>query len=781
MIGCKSDGRRWLFAASLVAIATVEAAIPQAAHAQADRSQQITVPSMPMASAIEEIGAQAGAAVSFDPDAVSGLRSHPVNAATSLRDALEMAIEGTDLLVSRKSDGTFDIVNAIVVIARRDEAETSVLVRQASSSDRNGLGLRDQPRNTQVVTAKTISDQQALNISDILRNAGGVSAQLNNPNAGSTYTVRGFAAGGLVNGLSSNAQYGVQSGASAPIANIERIEILKGPDAILAGLDNLGGNVNVVTKKPSAETLLNVTLDIGSFGLVRGVMDANTAITGDKKLSGRLVASAQTMDHNFGGYLGNEDFLLAPSLRFKDARTDVIVGASFSDSRTGLVAFTLFDPATDQLVDRDPSVPIYSRDQSVSVKTNRYYFDATREIVSGVELVVRGLHDENSLGLDLYPLSRDREGVLQLAIRGSGQQGQSDAIDAFVRAEAFLTDDLSLRVNAGYNFSKGYFESLSSSQYTVIKDIPTGTIPIGENTTLPVTPRPDVNPPSFRLGSQQEGVFGQLLVEFWKLKLLGGFRKNWYESQFEFFGAPPPPPSRKTATSPNFGIVFDATPTFSIFANLVEGVSPVTNTGFGGTTLPNIMTRNKEVGVKLDLFGRNATINASYFDLEQDNTLVADPDHPGFVVPGPGQRGRGIDLNIVGQVMPGWTVQASYTRTKYAYLSPNASRTTVAGQPRDSYSLYTNYRRQISDEVTAGVGAGLFGRSSSFGDFLGRYVVPAAHQVDINGFVSYAGFDINLGVRNVFDRRNYNITTVPNFVPVDEPRNVRLSISKRFF
>ncbi|MGH1559673.1 hypothetical protein ACRAWD_22325 [Caulobacter segnis] len=83
--------------------------------------------------------------------------------------------------------------------------------------------------------------------------------------------------------------------------------------------------------------------------------------------------------------------------------------------------------------------------------------------------------------------------------------------------------------------------------------------------------------------------------------------------------------------------------------------------------------------------------------------------------------------------------------------------------------------------MSGGVSGGLYGRSSSYADVLGRYVVPAARQVDVNGFLSVAGFDVNLGVRNIFNRRNYNTTSVNSFVPVDEPRNVRLSLTKRVF
>ena len=77
--------------------------------------------------------------------------------------------------------------------------------------------------------------------------------------------------------------------------------------------------------------------------------------------------------------------------------------------------------------------------------------------------------------------------------------------------------------------------------------------------------------------------------------------------------------------------------------------------------------------------------------------------------------------------------------------------------------------------------AGLFGRSSSYAENLGKFVVPEARQVDVNGFLTIAGFEINVGVRNVFNRRNYGTTTVSDFVPVDEPRNVRLTVTKQVF
>lgn len=777
MLKLTANAHCFLGAASLGVIAVLGVTAPSPVSAQTERNVDINVPAMPMATALEQIGAQSGAEVSFDPDAIKQLTSRPVRGATSARQALQEAIAGTNLVISQSPNGGFDIIGGIVVFARRDEAETSILVRQASTSDRNGLGLRDQPRNTQVISSKLIEQQQALDVSDILRNAGGVSVQVNNPNTGASYSVRGFNASGLVNGLSGGSQYGVQSGANQPVANIERVEVLKGPDALLSGFDNLGGNVNVVTKKPSAETRLAVTAETGSFGLVRGVIDANSAITADKKLSGRIIASAQTMDHNYGGYTGNEDYLYAPSLRFKDSRTDIVIGASLSKAITGITAYTLFDNKTFQLIERDPSVPIYSPDATIRVQTNRFYFDATRELVPGIDVVVRGMHDNTTLRLAVPQVGYSRQGDLVVDISGSQQKGSSDAIDGFVRIKTNVSDFLKLRLNVGYNYSRGDTVQRSGTTFTRIPNPP-----LGENTTLPVQPFPPLGAPLLRAAGKQEGVYGQALLEFWKVKLLGGLRKNWFESTTTllFPGAPPPVTNNKSGVTPNTGIVFDATKQLSFFATYSRGEQAVFTTGVGGVILPNIRTTNKEAGLKLDLFGERATINASYFDIQQDNTIVFNPTLGGLTS-GPGQRGRGIDLNISGQLLPGWTVLGSYTRTKYSLLTQSASQTTVARQPRDTYSIYSNYRTRISDAVSGGMSVGLYGRSSSYADVLGRYQVPAARQIDVNGFLTVAGFDINLGIRNIFDRRNYNTTSAFTYVPVDEPRNVRLTVTKRLF
>lgn len=764
--------------AALGLIVTAGVTAPTAVAAQSAGPGDITVPAMAMDRALDMIGRQSGENVNFDPDAVKGLKSQPVRNARSAKQAIERAIKGSGLSVVPAVQGGLVVVNDIVVTARRDEAETSVLVRQATTSDRNGLGLRNQPRNTQVITAKTIEEQQALNITDILRNAGGVSALGNSPNSGASYTIRGFAASGLVNGLTTSSQYGVSAGADQPVANIERVEVLKGPDALLAGFGNLGGNINVVTKKPSAEERLAVSFDTGSFGLVRGVIDANNAITADNKLSARVIASAQTMDHNYGGYTGDKNWLFAPTLRYKDRLTDIVVGASINEGTSGIGAYTLFDNKTRQIIDRDPSVPIYAANQGIKIDTKRFYFDATRQIVSGVELVVRGLHDQTLLTTRAANTGYSRAGVLVADTQGSQQDGSANSLDAFLRIKTHIGDGLKASFNVGYNYSDGSAAQRSGLVYNraVLSSL-AATAPL---TVIPWSPFGKVQ---IQTTGKQEGVYGQALIEFWKIKILGGVRKNWFNTTSQTFFAGPSAilSQNKDGVSPSAGIIFDATDTLSIFANYARGETATFTAAKDGSILPNVITNNKEAGVKLDLFGKRATINASYFDIQQDNIILRNPADPTDLFPGPGQRGRGVDLNIAGQLLPGWAVLASFTRTKYALLSTNALQTVVANQPRDAYSVYSTYRTRIAEGVSGGVSGGLYGRSSSYANLLGQYVVPASRQVDTNAFLSVGGFDFNIGIRNIFNRRNYGSTSIFTYVPVSEPRSVRFSIFKRLF
>ena len=760
---------RHVVAASLLALAT--ATVPGMAFAQAKTHSQ---PALPLSQALQRIAAEWGAPLNIDPDAVRGITSRPVTDATSERDAVAQATRGLPVAVVVDDAGAITIVNDIVVTARPNEAENSVLVRGSTSSSRLGQSLRDQARNTQVISAKLLERQQAQTIPEALANAGGVVVNSATVQGGVGYSVRGFDAAGAVNGLPSASNSSFAAGTTQSLANIERIEVLKGPDAILLGGDNLGGTINIVTKKPNAEERLYVAAETGSFGVARGTLDANRAITDDNRLSARIVATAATADRNFGGYRGNEDYLFAPSLRYKNATTDIILSTTLGDQIFGMVPYTVLNTATKKPFDVAFDRPLVGgKEQLIRIGTTQFNAELTQKVTDWLTIVARAQHQEVTFQLSQYSpfAALNNSGLLLISSSGARQKSNGDAIDGFARF-TFDTGPIKHKIVAGATNVDTDVDAVyagDGGMFTYNFLTPTGTL----------RPLARVYNTSSSVISKQRGYYGQYLLESGRYHLMAGARRNTSDST----SITPSGTVRREsdATTPNFGAVIDITDTLSVFGSLAYGFTPIFNLDRNNVQLPNIKTRNSETGVKWDLFDKRVLLNASYFSVRQSNLLDTDPLNRRFQIALPGLLGQGIDLNVAGTPLPGLTVSAAYTRTNYKFLQPTRTiGNTPYGQPRDVYNAFVSYERKIADDTRAGLGASVTGRSSSAIDRLNLYRIPAALLANLNGFLSVGALDINIGVRNITDRKTYAPTRFTNYVPLGEPRTWRLTVGYRF-
>lgn len=763
---------RHVVAASLLALA---ACAPGVAQAQAKSHSQ---PALPLSEALQRIAAEWGAPLNIDPDAVRGITARPVTNAQSEREAVAQATRGLPVAVSVDDAGVISIVNDIVVTARPNEAELNILVRGATSSSRLGQSLRDQARNTQVISAKLLQQQQAQTMAEALANAGGLVVNTATVQGGVGYSVRGFVAQGAVNGLPSASNSNFAAGTTQSLANIERIEVLKGPDAILLGGDNLGGTINIVTKKPNAEERLYVTADTGSFGLIRGTIDANRAISKDDRFSARIIATAATANRNFGGYRGDEDYLFAPSLRYKNAVTDIIVSATLSNQLFGMVPYTLFNTTTKQPFQLPEGRRLVGdADQGVQTVNTQFNGELTQKLTEWLSVVARVQHQDTSFALAQYsPFAvLNNNGLLLLSTSGVRQTSKSDAIDSYARI-ALETAGITHKLVAGITRTdtavKGlYADDGSMFPYNFLTGarLPALAVKFGNETGT--------------INSIQTGYYGQYLVGFGPIHLSAGIRHNQLKTKGVITGRRPSTSSSDLgATTPNYGAVVDITDNLSVFGTLAYGYQPTFEFDRLGNRLPDIETRNAETGVKWDLFNKRMLINASWFSIRQNVLFDRDPVNRQFRVAVPGQLGRGIDLNVSGEPLRGLTVSGAFTRTDYRFLTKTANiGFVVAAQPRDIYNLYASYLHRIGEGTKAGLGAGLTGRSSSYIDNAGLYTIPAALQANLNGFLSVGRLDINVGVRNLFDRENYNPTRATSYVPLGEPRTWRLTVGYRFF
>lgn len=737
----------------------------------------ITLPAMELGRALQAIQTQSGTQVEVDPDAVRHLTSAPVRNARTAADAVQQATRGKAVEVTVRSDGSILVENGIVVVARRDEAETSILVRGDTSSTRTGESLRDQPRNTQVISSKLLAEQQAQSLPDALRNAGGVTVNSATVQGGVGYTVRGFTSGGAVNGAPTPSTSLFAAGSTQSVANVERLEVLKGPDAILLGGDSLGGTVNIVTKKPSADERLYVSTEAGSFGAGRITLDANRAITSDQRVSARIIATAADSDRNFGGYRGNEDYLLAPSIRFKNAQTDITASLTATNQIFGMIPYTLYDTTAKRPIAIPRGTPfVGDKDQYSQITSTIYDIQAKQHFGNWLTLAAHYQHQDSSLLLRQYsPFALLGPNRLLLSRTGVSQQSNNDVVDGYVRA-AFTTGAFEHKIVVG-----GMYSSFDVTQDDAVSN--GGFLLYNYVTKSPALP---VRPAAYRFNNAgvgtQTSFYGQYLLKFWRLALMASARRT--SSDFSDTTIDRPTVSYRSAgqTTPSYGAVFTVTGNLSLYGTLAYGFIPSFSLDANNALLPDTETRNAEAGIKWDLFNKRVLINASYFDLYQSNLKDADRSRPGAFVNLPGQTAKGIDLGIQGEPLRGWMISGNFTRTNYALSVPGTftAGTTVTLQPRDQYSLYTSYRHKVAEQVSAGAGIGTYGRSSIAIDARNLNRLEGANQVDLNAFLTVGKVDLNFGIRNLFDRVNYNPTSTTVYVPIGEPRTWRLTAGYRF-
>ncbi|NJR65934.1 MAG: TonB-dependent receptor plug domain-containing protein [Leptolyngbyaceae cyanobacterium CRU_2_3] len=199
-----------------------------------------------------------------------------------------------------------------------DELEAGYSVPNASSATRTNTPIRDVPASIQVVPQQVIEDQQATRLEEALRNVSGVTFQGTNFGRTSDFAIRGLG-GGFSTAPILRDGFRVYSFAQGfpELANLERIEVLKGPASILYGDIQPGGAINLVTKQPLNQPFYEAELQVGNRELIRPRFDLTGPLTPDGSLLYRLNGLYQH-DQSFRDFSTDRDRLfIAPTLTWR--------------------------------------------------------------------------------------------------------------------------------------------------------------------------------------------------------------------------------------------------------------------------------------------------------------------------------------------------------------------------------------------------------------------------------------------------------------------------------
>lgn len=206
------------------------------------------------------------------------------------------------------------------------------------------------------------------------------------------------------------------------------------------------------------------------------------------------------------------------------------------------------------------------------------------------------------------------------------------------------------------------------------------------------------------------------------------------------------------AFSPRVGIVYQPIPPISLYASYSRSFIPTIGRAVDSSQFQPGRGTQYEVGVKADVNDRLCATLALY-DLTRSNVVTGDPDSPNFSIQTGEQNSRGIELNLKGEILPGWNVIGGYAYTD-ARITEDETYDVgnrLNNVPENSFSLWTSYELQEGDLRGLGFGLGLFYVGDRQGDLDNTFTLPSYLRTDAAIFYKRGQFRAALNVRNLFN------------------------------
>jgi iron complex outermembrane receptor protein len=526
---------------------------------------------------------------------------------------------------------------------------------QVASGAQVGLlgnrSVMDTPFNQTSYTAQTIQDQQARKLDDVFANDPSVRVTVPRASGFDSVNIRGFGVSSTSYGL--NGLYGIASAFSlSSLAAIERVEVLKGPSALLNGMPQggggVGGSVNLVTKRAgdvpfaqltntyASQSQFGTHLDVGQrFGEFKefGVRVNGSYKDGDTELANQ----SQQVGNAFVGldYRG-ERVRLSADLGYDNNNTTAMT--RFVD----LGSLPALPAAPDSRAKYMPSWGFWNSESRYALVQGEV--DITENLTAYAQA---GISTSNTRYL-YSDIRMDRlNGDLNGVSRRNNQKHERTAVQAGFRANVDTW-----AVNHAINFS-----GATSEADTAILNV-TG-LPFTSNLYNPrpsPIPTVDVGAPRTTSLSQLSsfGVADTMSIWDKRIQFTVGVRHQYVESESFAMGTGTRTGGYDTsATTPAYALVVKPLENVSVYANYIEAMEPGSIVGESfanaGQVLPPYRSKQHEVGVKVD-WGR-ITTTVSAFDIMRPFQLVDRATNT--VSQGGESRNRGFEFNAFGEVAEG--------------------------------------------------------------------------------------------------------------------------------
>jgi len=698
---------------------------------------------------------------------------------------------------------------------------TNRLARRSSDDlARMPLKNTENPQVYTTITKELLADQLVQSVDDGLRNATGVQkmwdATGRSGDGGGYYNSRGFI-------LQSQLRNGVAGNVTSKIdaANLEKIEVLKGPSATLFGstLTSYGGLINRVTKMPYDHPGGEVSFTGGNFGYSRIGADINTPLNSDRTVLLR-VNTAYTSEGSWQDNGGNKSFVFAPSLTYKASdRLSFLFDAEIYRGRN-LVPPIFFFPYGQTIaqlgVDRADKLPLdyrrsyYSDDLSQqSASTNffarmQYRFNDSWSTQTNVTITnsysdgpgpyfyllansaVTGNPNDVGTGYisrnDQFTAnSRDRMLEIQQNINGDFQIGSLR--NRFVAGLDYFNH------TPNQLFSGGTYDTIPSHG-----DIPTyrdfNRINLQK---LYATKGVDFYYPVTNITNTYSAYASNVLNLTDDWLVMAALRLDHFvnNGSYDVTTGTTSGAYHQTALSPKFGIVYQPVHgQLSLFANYQNGFTNETGTDYKGQSFRPEKAWQTEAGIKIDLFNQRLTGTFSVYDIRVSNIVRAyipsapDSSLPAFPQVQDGtQRSRGVEAEVIASPFTGFNIVAgfSYNDSKYERTDKDVEgrRPSTAASPYTA-NWWLSYK--IPSGSLKGLGVGFGGNYASDNKIVnsvsqGVFILRAYTVLSASLFYDYSKFRFTVKADNLTDQQYWVGYTTVNPQPL---RSVKAGIAFKF-
>ena len=653
--------------------------------------------------------------------------------------------EPTTPEAQRQTEQTIEIV----VTGRRETR------RVTTTGTRTNTPIRDVPQSIQVVPQQVLEDRRVTRLEEALRSVSGVNQTTSSLSTFEQFNIRGFESVDILrNGLrdSTNTQVPNES------ALIERVEVLKGPASVLFGQGSPGGVINIVTKRPEREPFYAVDFTAGSYNFYRGTVDLTGPLNADRNLLYRLNFSYQNSE-SFLDFAETERLLVAPAFswaisdRTKLTLQGEIVRSSFPNPR-GLPAIGTVrsNPNGRIPINRNIAEP---GEDFIDNRVERVGYELEHQFSQNWSL-------RNAFRLTLY--SYDQDSFFPTGLEPDGRtlnRGYTTGTSS-TDTQIFTTDLVG-------NFSTGSIEhKLLVGVELFRENLFKNRFDIGDIAPLdlfnPVYGSP-LGPVTFSLDNatltQSAGFYIQDQISLLdNLKLILGGRFDLYEQKLTDKLADTRTEQSEQAFSPRVGIVYQPIQPISLYASFTRSFNPVSGTGFNNTLFQPEEGTQYEVGVKAEFLEGRLSSTLAFYQLTRQNVLTPDPRDANFSIQTGEQRSRGIDLDISGEILPGWRITSSYAYTDARIVEDNALAigNRINNVPQHSASLFTTYEIQKGNLQGLGFGLGLFYVGEREGDLDNSFSLPSYLRTDAAIFYRRGNLRAALNVNNLFNVRYFEST-----------------------